>query len=137
MGIWSLYISFQNHNIWGGTNKFKYKHAILDENSFISNMINREATKFPSTLYSTVVTLLHMLLLTKTKGSCLHVFLMTPWLVLFVSVRLYKYSNTSHAIIRRMWLYAYIPGVKFCLLDKRTCIKCIVCELKKPMPSDS
>ena len=41
--MWSLYISFHNHNIQAGTGKFIYKVSILDENtSFLNGIIKQE-----------------------------------------------------------------------------------------------
>ena len=85
----------------GGTGKFIYKLAILDKKTAPSQTGSIE--KHKSTVYPrTVTTLQHVLLLTKTKGSCVHKLLMTTW-----------------------------------LLDKSTSVNCVICELKKPMPSDS
>ena len=49
-GAWSLYISFQNYNIQEGTGKVIYKPSNLMKNSSISNRIDREAIKMPSSL---------------------------------------------------------------------------------------
>ena len=73
-GAWLLYISFQNYNTREGTGKVIYKPLVLDENSSISSRIDREAIKVPSSL---VTMLEHMSLLTKTKGSCTHMLLIT------------------------------------------------------------
>ena len=57
-GVWSLYISFQNHNTQAGTGKFNYEASILDENP--------KAIKVPSSI-GTLIIFEHVLLLTKHK----------------------------------------------------------------------
>ena len=49
----------------------------LMKNSSTLNRIDREAIKVPYSLYRTVTTLQHMLLLPETKGSSVHVLLIT------------------------------------------------------------
>ena len=73
-GAWSLYISFQNHNTQEGTGKVIYKPSVLDEKQLHSNRIDREAIKVQSSLG------LYVSLLTETKGSCVHVLLITACL---------------------------------------------------------
>ena len=73
-GTWLLYISFQNYNIQEGTGKFIYKPSIFDEEQLHLKQ-DREAIKVPSSLGLTM--LQHVLLLPETKGSCVHVLLIT------------------------------------------------------------
>ena len=51
-GAWSLYISFQNYNIISRKVQIKLSTNLqyLMKNSSISNRINREAIKVPSSL---------------------------------------------------------------------------------------
>ena len=75
-GAWSLYISFQNHNTQGGTGKFIYKPSVLDEKQLY---LKQDQSRNHKTAVST--TLQHVLLLTEAKGSCVHMLLITAWLV--------------------------------------------------------
>ena len=69
IGAWSLYISFQNHNILGGIGKFIYRPALLDKNQL--HLKQNRSRSHKSSIYPRNVTKLqHMLLLTETKGSC-------------------------------------------------------------------
>ena len=100
-GAWLLYISFQNYNTQGVTGKFVYKPSIFDEKQL--HLKQERSRSHKSAVYSrTEITLQHVLLLTKTKGSYAHVLIIAAW-----------------------------------LLDESSCINCAVCELIKPVPSDS
>ena len=75
-GAWSLYISFQNYNIQEGTGKVIYKPSIFDEEQLHLKQDCSRSHK--SSIQPRTVTMLqHVLLLHETKGSCVHVLLIT------------------------------------------------------------
>ena len=97
----SLYLFFQNHNTQGGIGKVIYKPSMLDEKQLY--LKQGWSRNHKSAIWTRpAMKLQHVSLLTKPKGSCTHVLLITA-----------------------------------CLTDKSTCTKCVVCILKKAMPSDS
>ena len=75
-GAWSLYISFQNYNIQEGIGKVIYKPSIFDEEHLHLKQ-DRSRSHKSAVLARTVSTLQHVLLLPETKGSCVHVLLIT------------------------------------------------------------
>ena len=72
-----------------------------------------------------LITLKHMLLLTKNKRSSMRLLLITAMLVII---------HLALRIAMRVF-QLYMRCIKFCHLNKITHINCVICKLKKPIPS--